>query len=324
MDIFLSYASEDHSTAEEIALALRGEGHEVFFDRAILSGGEDFHSVIRDEIHRADLFVFLIAPESVAQGSYALTELRMARERWKHPGGHILPVLLRPTALEQIPPYLRGVTLFEPEGNVAAELAAHVRRPRRRLKLVPTLFGILVVATAGYVAFPYVRHLMDTGKEGFVSRIAPSDFLSRFVFEADEIERAEYALDPSAPFPADRGDVVSLERIAFGTIADSATAFNISVALTNTTERPILLDITPRFFELVDDQGQEAELLFFCCEASGEMLDPGARRQIQLIYRSPPGWEGKEITTQLIHFRVLGLIPLVRGTWVFRPLATAA
>jgi hypothetical protein len=64
----------------------------------------------------------------VRPGAYTLTELGFARERWPHPAGHILPVMVAPTAPETVPPYLRAVTLLEPRGNVAAEVADAVRR----------------------------------------------------------------------------------------------------------------------------------------------------------------------------------------------------
>jgi len=37
MNIFLSYASEDRDTAQAVALALRAQGHDVFFDREDLA-----------------------------------------------------------------------------------------------------------------------------------------------------------------------------------------------------------------------------------------------------------------------------------------------
>jgi hypothetical protein len=56
MKIFLSYAAEDRARAEEIALALRNDGHEVFFDRSRRSGGENYHRVNRgDESIHLDL-----------------------------------------------------------------------------------------------------------------------------------------------------------------------------------------------------------------------------------------------------------------------------
>jgi hypothetical protein len=43
-----------------------------------------------------------------------------------HPEGQVLPVLIEPTEKSAIPPYLRAVTLLEPEGNLAAEVLAHM------------------------------------------------------------------------------------------------------------------------------------------------------------------------------------------------------
>ena len=78
MHIFLSYASENRPRAEEIALALKADGHDVFFDSAKLSGGENYHQVIRAQIAEADLLVFLISPDSVQPGAYTLSELPRA------------------------------------------------------------------------------------------------------------------------------------------------------------------------------------------------------------------------------------------------------
>ena len=126
LQIFLSYASERERVAEEIALALKERGHRVFFDRDRLAPGKGFHARIEQEVWTSDLFVFLISPESVKTGSYALTELRYASRRFEHPDGQVLPVLVSPTPLDEIPTYLRAVTLLEPKGNPAAEVAAEV------------------------------------------------------------------------------------------------------------------------------------------------------------------------------------------------------
>ena len=85
MKIFLSYASEQRPIAEPLALALEADGHEVFFDRHDLPVGGSYHDRIRDAIDDADRYVFLISPESVEPGSYALTELSLAQARWPQP-----------------------------------------------------------------------------------------------------------------------------------------------------------------------------------------------------------------------------------------------
>jgi hypothetical protein len=62
MDIFISYASEQRATAEEIALALRAEGHEPFFDRSELPEGDAYNARIREAIRGCDLLIFLVSP----------------------------------------------------------------------------------------------------------------------------------------------------------------------------------------------------------------------------------------------------------------------
>lgn len=122
MKIFLSYSSADREVAEEIQLALTGAAHKVFFDKDSLPPGGDYHSRIDQAVQEAEIFVFLISPNSVAFGSYALTELKFARSKWPHPRERVLPVKLRGTSWTAIPAYLKSVTVLEPEGNVAAEV----------------------------------------------------------------------------------------------------------------------------------------------------------------------------------------------------------
>ena len=160
MKIFLSYASEDRPRAEEIQLALAGAGHEVFFDRESLPAGGDYHTRIKASVDAAELFVFLISPDSVAAGGYALTEMGYARSRWPHPKGHVLPVLLRPTPFTTIPAYLKSVTVLEPSGNTAAEVVASVTRlatmpaDTRNVRKYALLgaAGVVVLAGTLYVA----------------------------------------------------------------------------------------------------------------------------------------------------------------------------
>lgn len=323
MKIFLSYSSKNRSKAEEIALALQAGGHEVFFDKEDLSGGEDFNAVIRTRIAEADLFVFLISPEAVRQGAYSLSELRLVREKWPSPKKHVLPVLLEPTDMETIPAYLKGITIFEPQGNAAAEIAAHLGRPPRRRGAIIIAAAAAVLVILAVLFYSPVRRFIGGGEQAATQKQALSDFVDIFVFRPNMIERTEYSLDPASSFPPDGGNVVTLERLAFGRVAHDYNAFNITVGVTNTSAQPILLDLTQRFFDLADDQGRKAELLYFCCKATGEPLGPGQQRQIQLLYRSPPGWEGKALVAHMIYFKISGLLPLLRGTWSFRPLATA-
>jgi len=131
MHTFISYASEQSELAREIALALRGEGHEVFLDRSQLPEGDAYDARIRQAIRDCDLLVFLISPEALSAGRYTLTELKFAEEKWPRPAGHLLPVMVKPTEKARIPAFLRSVTILQPDGNVAAEVVAAVARLAR-------------------------------------------------------------------------------------------------------------------------------------------------------------------------------------------------
>lgn len=156
MRIFLSYASEYRDAADSIAVGLQQDGNEVFFDREDLQAGEGFDARIRAEIQRADLFIFLIAPESVESGAYTLTELGFARQRWANPVGSVLPVMIAATPMERVPPYLRSVNILKAEGNVVAEVrAAVLNRPKARRiprAVAAVLLGLAVVLGAWWFA----------------------------------------------------------------------------------------------------------------------------------------------------------------------------
>ncbi len=126
MKIFLSYAYEQRPLAEELSVSLSVRGHDVFFDRSTLKAGEEYDSPIQKAIEGCDLFIFLISPASMKQETYALTELRWAKGKWKNPSGRVLPVMARPTVLSRVEAYLRAVTILYPQGNIATEVAAAV------------------------------------------------------------------------------------------------------------------------------------------------------------------------------------------------------
>ncbi|MFN0299990.1 MAG: toll/interleukin-1 receptor domain-containing protein [Burkholderiales bacterium] len=128
MKVFLSHASEDHQVATEICLALRGAGHEVFFDAHDLPPGGDYNSRIRDAFDGSDALVFLVSPHSVDAGSYTLSELKFAQQKWPRPWGHVLPVMVGETAWGKLDPYLAAVTVLKPVGNRAAEVVDALAR----------------------------------------------------------------------------------------------------------------------------------------------------------------------------------------------------
>ena len=160
--IFLSYASEQSEAAAHIELSLKGDGYSVFRDRTSLPPGETFDARILRAIEESDLFIFLISRASISEGRYTLTELKFAEQKWEHPAGHVLPVLVEPVPKEAIPIFLRAVTMLQPQGNVTAEVAAEVARMtapwwRRMLqprRLVPTAAVVLILVVVAWIGLP--------------------------------------------------------------------------------------------------------------------------------------------------------------------------
>lgn len=165
MRIFLSYPSAEHALAERLFLALRAEGHEVFFDRTSLPPGEPFDARIRDDLARSEVLIYLVTPDSVTPGSYALAELGMARQRWELPAGHVLPVMVRPTPLRDVPPYLRAVTMLELRGDPVAEILCAVSvLALRRHRSWPAWVALLDVALVTVVAGVLWVHRVRSGE----------------------------------------------------------------------------------------------------------------------------------------------------------------
>jgi hypothetical protein len=159
MRIFLSYASEERPLAERVCRVLETEGHEVFFDRDDLGGGDAFGERIRTAIESSQVLVYLISHHSVASHSYALTELAIAATLAKKQRPAILPVRLDDTPIDAVPPTLRAYTILEPQGDAPAEIALAVDRIRKQrqaaaMRLAAVAAGVVLVV-AGALAFTW-------------------------------------------------------------------------------------------------------------------------------------------------------------------------
>jgi hypothetical protein len=159
VQIFISFASEQKETAELIAVVLRERGYKVFFSKDTLPAAESFDVRIERAVKSSNLFIFLISPESVTKGKYTLTELAFAREKWSSPGGHVLPVMIAPTPMNTIPVYLRSVSLFEPEGNVATDTAVQADKILKKANRRDVVSVAIAGAVTGVITYLVLVHL---------------------------------------------------------------------------------------------------------------------------------------------------------------------
>ena len=209
---------------------------------------------------------------------------------------------------------------------------------------IVTALATLITAIAGLVAalnstiglFPakvtpspvpstYTPVVMTTET---LTPVPPPTFTTQVVFYSEDgpnpdIEQVEFEFEQGILPTETIQDFIRLSRIAFGELEPEGAGFNIQLVLHNTSESPLVLDLSERFFSLVDDQGRAAELVYFCCTSKGEILSAGQERTVQLFFRSPSGWIGKSISANYIFIRVDGLLPIVRLAWKLRTLAVA-
>jgi hypothetical protein len=153
---------------------------------------------------------------------------------------------------------------------------------------------------------------------------APPAFVSHIVFDVENLEQAEFEFEPGMLPEETIADFLQLSRVAFGELGTSDLAYSVELRIRNTGTEPILLDLDERFFSLVDEQGQEAELAYFCCASQGDFLSPGQERVVTLIFQALPGWFGKELSSNLVFFRVRGFLPVLRATWQIPTIAVAS
>ena len=185
MRIFLSYASQDGEAAKSIYLALRDQGHELFFDRTDLRGGDEYHNRIRAAIERTHLFIFLITPDALDAGSYTLTELTIAEKSNRR----LLPVMLRETEIAQLPASLQAVTIHRSDGNLTASVAVEAHRIagelwQKRLKQF-ALAGAIAAVVAAVIFYGVAawKKQAYVGKDGAPTVLIPA---GRFIMGDDE------------------------------------------------------------------------------------------------------------------------------------------
>lgn len=191
MNIFLSYASDYRSIADDLCCRLQAAGHEVFFDREDLPAGASYDDRIRQAIADCALFIFLVSPAAVADGHYTRTELKIVGRKWPTPDWHVLPVLVAPTPLDTIPAYLRALTLMQPEGNLSAEVVLEVQdRARRQEAAEPEPAAAPTAADAGPVRYRSLQLRFGRNAAGAYSLAVPDS-------PAGAQAAAAMALDPA-------------------------------------------------------------------------------------------------------------------------------
>jgi hypothetical protein len=117
----------------------------------------------------------------------------------------------------------------------------------------------------------------------------PPEFVAQVVYRTNMIERTEFATEPGQFSPEKLDEFLTLRRVAYGTADKTNRVFQVNLAIKNTSSETILLDLNERFFSMTDDNGRNAELIYFCCASKGGTLAPGEERIVNLFVTSRVG-----------------------------------
>ncbi|MEL7406042.1 MAG: TIR domain-containing protein [Cyanobacteria bacterium J06558_2] len=106
--VFLSAAEADKEIKEQIARVLMRAGFTIWTNQTDIKTGVAFQQEIEQGIIRGDNLVYLISPESL-RSTYCQQELAVATAHNKR----IIPLLIKETALELIPPPLQALQFID-------------------------------------------------------------------------------------------------------------------------------------------------------------------------------------------------------------------
>ncbi|MEO1004657.1 MAG: TIR domain-containing protein [Cyanobacteria bacterium J06638_38] len=106
--VFLSAAESDNEVKKKIAQVLMREGLTIWTNQTDIKTGIAFQEEIERGILRADNFIYLISPETL-RSQYCQQELAFATAHNKR----IVPLLIKKTALELIPPQLQALQFID-------------------------------------------------------------------------------------------------------------------------------------------------------------------------------------------------------------------
>jgi nucleoid-associated protein YgaU len=258
--IFLSYASKYRTIADDLCCRLQAVGHEVFFDREDLPPGTSFDDRIHSAIESCELFIFMISPEAVEDGRYTRTELKIASRKWPTPGWHVLPVQMVDTPLEDVPAYLRALTIMQAEGNLAAEVVLEVQdRVRTHGKEKPKLESIRQADKPDQAHYRSLHLRFARGKEGSYAITVPDSLSGAhtaegFMIDTTKLEHALWSgaqpIGDSARRPANNSELTTL-------LPSSQNVRELGQALYNTLFNSPLKDCLDDSLRAIDPQQSE-------------------------------------------------------------------
>jgi len=116
--VFISYARENESEAQDLGRKLEEQGINVWWDRESIPPGTDWETTIEQGMKRADFVIICLSTKMPRQG-YIYQEIRMAVKlayQMRHDTTLLLPVRLDDCEIPSKVLPFQSVDLFRPDG----------------------------------------------------------------------------------------------------------------------------------------------------------------------------------------------------------------
>ncbi len=360
MKLFISYRRTDSQSNtdrihEHLTEVFGAEN--VFQDVLDIDYGDDFREVLREQVSACDVLLVIIGPVwATIADQTGVSQPRLFNPddfvRFEVETGLsdeevlVIPVLVNEATMPeeaQLPlslhplRYRNAVTvrsnpyftddmarLIRQLQEYAREKGIAVWRPRRWRLMAVAAAAVIVLAVVGVVLVldPFAADEKDDSPVVSPTAAVPPEFVAfdrLFITHSEE----DFEVVASETLSNDAlHNFLGVDQVFWGELPELRIyGYDVRLTITNTGTREIRLALDSRYFSLEDQQGQRADLLYFCCATNGTILTTGQQRDVRLIFKERENWaavggkyESGGVETVLF-LRVTGFLPIVRDSW---------
>ena len=353
--------ADSHSNTDRIHEHLAEEfgADKVFQDVLDIDAGHDFREVLREQVTSCDVLLVIIGPQwATIVDADESAETRPARlfnpndfvrfeveTGLNSPKVLVIPVLVNGAVMPesaQLPDSLQplrfrnAITIrnnpyFDDDiARLIRQLREHAHeqgiaiRPTRetsRLRVVAAAAtAVVLLAIVGVLLI--FDPLGMAGIPPTATAVVAPEFISMDSLDIHHIDEEFEAISSETFSEAELEDLLVVEQALWGELPTLDTyGYDVRLVIHNTGKDAVKMALDSRYFVLEDEQGQQANLVYFCCATENTILNPGQKREVRLMFEERENWggasgkyEGGGIET-VFFLRVNGFLPVVRDAW---------
>jgi len=180
MNIFISFAKEQKEIADKLATTLNSQGHKVLYVIKNFPNASSDLDRVRKAIEKAQLFIFLVSPESIKKGSSTLSELSIARHRWRTPKDKVMAIMASSVELSTLPQFLQTLDVIKPAGELVSEVTNTLYfkyKRKKRITIASTIIAGIVLIS---LIITTIKFSMDVSIEEPIIDVSKIDIQPEF------------------------------------------------------------------------------------------------------------------------------------------------